>query len=70
MEYVYAELIRQGLKAIGQVPKSKIAPTAVLLIISGDLSYEQVPTGYKTEVKQALKAAGYDTNGQPLEATE
>lgn len=67
MEYVYAELVRNTGKKISTVPKSKLAATAVLLIISGDLTYSEVPTGYKTQVKAALKAQGYNTEGQPIE---
>ncbi|MBO5012109.1 MAG: hypothetical protein J6C49_06675 [Elusimicrobiaceae bacterium] len=44
--------------------------TCVLLIISGDLTYDQVPSGYKTKVKAALKAEGYDENGEPLVIAE
>lgn len=66
MEYVYAELIKNGSKTINEVPKSKITKTAVLLIISSDLAYSEVPAGYKSATKAALKAQGYDENGQPL----
>lgn len=69
MEYVYAELVRKG-RDINTVPKSKMAPTCVLLIISHDIAYDQVPTGYKTKVKEALKKQGYDENGEPLVAAE
>lgn len=69
MEYVYAELVRNG-RSISTVPKSKLVATCVLLILSGDLTYDQVPTGYKTKVKAALKEQGYDENGEPLVATE
>ena len=72
MEYVYAELIRNGSRTIDSIPKSKITKTAVLLIISGDLAYSEVPSAYKAATKAALKAQGYDENGQPLaeEVTE
>ena len=69
MEYVYAELVRNG-RSINTVPKSKMVATCVLLIISGDLTYNQVPSGYKTKVKAALKAEGYDENGEPLVIAE
>lgn len=69
MERVYANLVRAG-KDINTVPKSKLVGTCVLLIISGDLTYDQVPTGYKTKVKAALKEQGYDENGEPLVITE
>ena len=69
MEYVYAELVRRG-RDINTVPKSKMAPTCVLLIISHDIAYDQVPTGYKTKVKEALKKQGYDENGGPLVIAE
>lgn len=69
MEYVYAELVRKG-RDINTVPKSKMAPTCVLLIISHDIAYDQVPTGYKTKVKEALKKQGYDENGEPLVVAE
>lgn len=69
MEYVYAELVRRG-RDINTVPKSKMVPTCVLLIISHDIAYNQVPTGYKTKVKEALKKQGYDENGEPLVAAE
>jgi hypothetical protein len=69
MEYVYAELVRRG-RDINTVPKSKMAPTCVLLIISHDIAYDQVPTGYKTKVKEALKKQGYDENGEPLVIAE
>ena len=69
MEYVYAELVRRG-RDINTVPKSKMAPTCVLLIISHDIAYDQVPTGYKTKVKEALKKQGYDENSEPLVIAE
>lgn len=69
MEYVYAELVRRG-RSITTVPKTKIAATCVLLIISQDMTCDQVPTGYKTKVKEMLKAEGYDENGQPLVENE
>lgn len=69
MEYVYAELVRRG-RDINTVPKSKMVPTCVLLIISHDIAYDQVPTGYKAKVKEALKKQGYDENGEPLIAAE
>lgn len=69
MEYVYAELVRNG-RSINTVPKRKLVATCVLLIISGDLTYDQVPSGYKTKVKTALKAEGYDENGEPLVIAE
>lgn len=65
MEYVYAELVRKG-RNINTVPKSKMVATCVLLIMSRDLAYDQVPTGYKTKVKETLKKQGYDENGEPL----
>ena len=65
MEYVYAELVRKG-RNINTVPKSKMVATCVLLIMSHDLAYDQVPTGYKTKVKETLKKQGYDENGEPL----
>lgn len=69
MEYVYAELVRRG-RDINTVPKSKMVPTCVLLIISHDIAYDQVPTGYKAKVKEALKKQGYDENGEPLIVAE
>ena len=69
MEYVYAELVRRG-RSITTVPKSKMAATCVLLIISHDLTYDQVPTGYKTKVKEGLKEQGYDESGEPLVVAE
>lgn len=69
MEYVYAELVRKG-RDINTVHKSKMVPTCVLLIISHDIAYNQVPTGYKTKVKEALKKQGYDENGEPLVVAE
>ena len=69
MEYVYAELVRRG-RDINTVPKSKMVSTCVLLIISHDIAYDQVPTGYKTKVKEALKKQGYDENGEPLVIAE
>ena len=69
MEYVYAELVRRG-RDINTVPKSKMVPTRVLLIISHNIAYDQVPTGYKTKVKEALKKQGYDENGEPLVIAE
>ena len=69
MEFVYAQLVRNG-RSINTVPKSKMAATCVLLIISGDLTYDKVPNGYKAAVKAALKAEGYDENGEPLVTTE
>lgn len=47
-----------------------MVPTCVLLIISHDIAYDQVPTGYKTKVKEALKKQGYDENGEPLVIAE
>ena len=69
MEYVYAELVRNG-REIETVPKSKMVGTCVILIVSGDITYEQVPGGYKTKVKAELKKQGYDENGEPLVITE
>ena len=69
MEYVYAELVRRG-RDINTVPKSKMVPTCVLLIISHDIAYDPVPTGYKTKEKEALKKQCYDENGEPLVIAE
>ena len=65
MEYVYAELVRRG-RDINTVPKSKIAATCVLLIISKDMTYAQVPTKYQAAVKKELLNQGYDENGEPI----
>ena len=36
------------------------------LIIYGDITFAQVPTGSKSSVKTKLAAMGYDENGSPL----
>ena len=67
MEYVYADLVRAGLRTLASVPKSKIVPTAVLLIISQDKDIEDVPSKYRAAVIEALNEQGYDEHGEPLE---
>lgn len=67
MEYVYAELVRSGAKALGKVPKGKIAATSVLLIVSGDKTIDDVPEAYRDKVIELLAAQGLDGNGEPAE---
>lgn len=66
MEYVYAELVRNG-RELASVPKSKIVPTATLLIIAKDKDIEDVPEKYKAQTLDELKKQGYDGHGEPLE---
>lgn len=65
MEYVYAELVKNG-KDIKTVPKSKMVATCTVCIIKHYIVYDQVPAGYKTQVKAELKKQGYGTDGEPL----
>ena len=67
MEYIYADLVRAGRRTLASVPKSKIVPTAVLLIISKDKDIEDVPTKYRAAVIEALNEQGYDEHGEPLD---
>jgi hypothetical protein len=64
MEYVYAELVRNG-RTLASVPKSKIVATAVLLITSKDKTIDDVPEKYKKATLDELAAQGYDGNGDP-----
>lgn len=67
MEYIYADLVRAGRRTLASVQKSKIVPTAVLLIISKDKDIEDVPAKYRAAVIEALNEQGYDEHGEPLE---
>ncbi|MEK3735718.1 hypothetical protein NYE47_00960 [Paenibacillus sp. FSL H7-0941] len=40
------------------------------LIIYGDITIAQVPTGSKAAVKKRLATLGYDENGTPLKIEE
>jgi metal-dependent HD superfamily phosphatase/phosphodiesterase len=66
MEYIYADLVRRGRRTLASVPKSKIVPTAVLLIVSKDKGIDDVPDKYKTETIEALNEQGYNEHGEPL----
>jgi kynurenine formamidase len=66
MEYIYAELVRNG-RTLASVPKSKIVGTAVILIISKNKTIEDVPEKYKAETLEELAAQGYDGYGEPTE---
>lgn len=65
MEYVYAELVRNGAKTLERVPKGKIAATSVLLIMSGDKTIDDVPEAYRDKTIELLTAQGLDGNGEP-----
>lgn len=60
MEYVYADLVRAGKRTLASVPASKIVPTSVLLIESGDATLDDVPEKYREKVREALEEDGYE----------
>lgn len=79
MTKLYVRLIKMGSRTLTKqtstnprgIPEGMIVEVAKQLIIDKTKTYADVPEGYKTKVKAALKAAGYDENGDPLEtATE
>lgn len=59
MEYIYAELVRNGSRTLESVPGTKLAATAALLIMSGDQTMEDVPEKYRDEVAALLDEQGY-----------
>lgn len=66
MEYIYENLVVHGLRTLEQIASrspSKLVPTAVLLIIHKEKGIADVPAAYKDATIAALKAEGYDENG-------
>lgn len=63
MEYIYAELIRNDKRELGKIPSGKIPATAVLLIIGGDKTIDDVPEAYREKTISLLEEQGYDGYG-------
>lgn len=59
MEYVYAELIRNGSKKLEEIPYEKMEGTLSLLVMSKDISIEDIPYEFKDSVINKLEMEGY-----------
>lgn len=67
MEKAYCILIRNGVRTIKTIPERHVVKVATVLIPEKEVLFEDIPRDLQPQTALALKAAGFDTTGEPIE---